>query len=224
MAQKPPRPQESMLRQRYVAIGLAIIILVILGVVFWFINRTPADDVAVTNQSTTTNVEIVNSTVATNESTTPSNEPDVAAPLEPVQLAQFFAERYGSYTSASNFANIQNLKPYMTQQMQRSADAFVASQGTSTAGSYTEIVTKVLSTDIQSLAEASGTIRVTTQRTKSGDAFAENDVYYEDLLMNLVKDGDIWKVASAAWTPTELAGQGDDTPPDSDVTADDFMQ
>lgn len=201
-------------------IGLAIIVLILLGLAFWYFSRTPDEDVTITNQPVTANVAVVDSTIVNAEPASPAETS--AEPIELVQLANFFAERYGSYSTDANFANVQNLKVYMTATMQRSADAYVTSQSAGGAVSYTEIVTKVLSTDIQDQSDTASTIRVTTQRTKSGDAFTENDVYYEDLLLRLVQQDGEWKVDSATWMETALAGNDDPTPPD--VDADELLE
>lgn len=203
------------MRQRYIIIGIALVIVLLAGFVFWYFSRTPAEEVTITNQEVVTNVNVVDSTIVNEEPVTPAETP--AEPLELVQLANFFAERYGSYSTDANFANVQNLKVYMTTTMQRAADAYVTSQTAAGAVSYTELVTKVLSTDIISQSATAASIRVTTQRTKSGDAFAENDVYYEDLLMDLVQQDGEWKVESATWTDTQLAGEGDTVGPSPDT-------
>ncbi len=208
------------LNQRTIAIGLTIILFVILGVVFWLLYSRPSDDVAVVNEAATpTNVAVVNSTIV--ESNTEPVE-TTTAPVEMTRLANFFAERYGSYTTDSNFANITNLKPYMTTAMQKNADAYVASQRASLTGAYMEVVTKVVSTTVLDSADTTATVRLTTQRVKSGDTFEENNVYYEDLVLSLVKNGDTWLINQAQWQDTEIGANPSSSSTNSNTNIEDL--
>lgn len=116
-------------------------------------------------------------------------------------FARSFAERYGSYSNQSDFENIENLYPFMTEKMQVSAQAFVSAQRAKQKGTetYAGITTRVLSTHSVSQTSLPAVLTIKTQRTESGGALRNTRVYYQDIELSLVSEGGVWKVDQATW-------------------------
>ena len=87
----------------------------------------------------------------------------------------------------------------MTDKMKIAADNYVDSEQGNSFSNFKSIVTKVLSTNIGSTSGGEVEVRLSTQRIESGDTFSDNDVYYQDIILELVQGGDQWLIDSATW-------------------------
>ena len=117
-------------------------------------------------------------------------------------LASSFAERFGSFSNQSNFANLEDLKILMTDKMSAWADNYIQEnrqKSLEIPTEYTGITTKALNAKIVSQTDSSVQIKVATQRREAKGTTADFTVYYQDILINLVKVGDVWKVDGANW-------------------------
>ena|SRR3989338_4692785 len=116
-------------------------------------------------------------------------------------FSRSFVERYGSYSNQSDFENIENLYPFMTEKMQGSAEAFVMQERATQKRTqeYTGVTTRVLSTRIVTQSDSRATLTLKTQRTESGAALPAPRVYYQDIELSLVSEGGVWKVDEAKW-------------------------
>ncbi|MBI5037334.1 MAG: hypothetical protein HZC01_01315 [Candidatus Kerfeldbacteria bacterium] len=206
-------------RQYLLIAGGAIVVL--LGVLAWFYFQSADDAVTPTNTTNqAANVAVVD--VTTNVNTNPGTAVDPVT-VDATRLAQFFTERYGSYTSESEFVNITNLKPYMTARMQQSADDFVRRQSSqATSGAFTEVVTKVLSTSITAQDSGNATIRLSTQRIETGDTTESQDIYYQDIILRLAYEGEGWLVDTASWQEKGIAAP-ESSPTNSVVSPEDLI-
>ena len=184
--------------QRIIIISVAVVLLVIAVVIVWllYFRTEPAEEISPTVVDTSAEVITVNVSTNTISTTSPTVEP---VDLTLKQLSELFAERYGSFSSDSNFQNVTELKPYMTDKMKIAADSYVDSEQGDSSPDFKSIVTKVLSTNIGSTSGGEVEVRLSTQRIESGDSFADNDIYYQDIILDLVQDGDQWLVNSAIW-------------------------
>ncbi|MFH0804779.1 MAG: hypothetical protein V1916_01125 [Patescibacteria group bacterium] len=196
-------PMSPQTRRAVIIIGGVVLLAVAAFLVWWFVLRQPAAPPAptTTNQnqnSTVTTVNAVNGTANQNVNT-PS-----AQDLALVRLANLFAERYGSFSSQSEYQNTLDLKKFMTTRMQGWADAFVQKQrAANTNAAYSAVVTKVVTTTVQSQTEAAATVLLTTQRTESGAATNSEQAYYQPLQLKLVAEGGTWLVDEATWQPKQ---------------------
>lgn len=129
---------------------------------------------------------------------------------EPVQddqgdisrIAAAFAERYGSFSSNSDFANLLDLKTFMTQDLAGWADGYIedAMAAERSAVSF-GVTTRALIITVDSLDTEAGTAEVTvkTQRSERSGGSVDSRIYYQDLAFDFLKIGDVWKVDSVAW-------------------------
>ncbi len=114
-------------------------------------------------------------------------------------LAKTFAERYGSYSNESNFANLDDLEPLMTDSLASELAVMVAN--TDISDMYYGITTQVVSMNIISIDETSGTasISVLTQREEAVGGPTNTEVSYETLVLDMVKVSGVWKVDGVTW-------------------------
>ena len=118
-------------------------------------------------------------------------------------LATSFAERFGSYSNQSNFTNLNDLYSLMTVRMKTWADNYKTSQSSQLAGQdgYYGVTTVALISKVNSLNESSGRaqVLVTTQRQEDRGGTQNPKVSYQDILIDLVKTPEGWKVDAATW-------------------------
>jgi len=114
-------------------------------------------------------------------------------------LAKTFAERFGSYSNESEFANLADLETLMTFRFQDELDAMVAS--TEVSDMYRGITTQVVSINITSIDDDAGvaTVSVLTQREEAIGGPTNTEVRYETLVLELLKISGVWKVDDATW-------------------------
>lgn len=110
-----------------------------------------------------------------------------------------FAERYGSYSTEAEFANLTDVLPLMSAAFAAETRAFVA--GATPAAEYYGVTSRVVSLEVVSSDEAAGaaSVRVTMQREEAKGSVQNVSVRYQALLLGFVMEGGAWKVSSAAW-------------------------
>ena len=136
-----------------------------------------------------------------------SNGPKEMLPEEEVEpvdvsletLAKTFGERYGSYSNESDFANLYDLMPLMTDSMQDDTEDLI--ERVVVADVYYGITTRVLSTELIEYEEELGyaTMNVLTQREEAMGSPQNAEVKYQTLVLEMVKQGGAWKVNKATW-------------------------
>ncbi len=128
--------------------------------------------------------------------------PNVAPPAgrtAAAQMAELFAERFGSYSNQGDYQNLRDLLPVMTATYRAQTEASLRA-ATSQQGQTFEGVTSVkISTAVRTYDAEAGTavIAVTLQQEKiSGTTTV---VGYRTLRMELKKEGEEWKVDASRW-------------------------
>lgn len=113
--------------------------------------------------------------------------------------ARDFAERYGSYSTEGDFANLETLLPSMTDSFRTQTEALIEKNRAATTVSFLGVTTKVLSAKPQGAVSASApvTVRVETQRTSKKEG--TSTVTYETLVLTMAHDTGVWKVSAAVW-------------------------
>lgn len=198
-------------------IGLFIIILglVIIGLIVYFliikqdyIPNEPQDGV-----SETTTVDPVEDFPATNPSNVPINyqtyDVNENGPLETTaddlgKLSMSVAERFGSFSTQSNYGNFTDLKIMMTNDMRTWVDSYVEElrNNSEEDNSYYGITTKAINYQIVSFDADSGQaeIIVNTQRRESTENINGGEPYNQDLRLELVKVNGEWLFDAAYWS------------------------
>lgn len=112
-----------------------------------------------------------------------------------------FVERYGSYSNQSDFENLEDLYPFMTQRLRQQTEKFVRDErarevrGTS----YVGVTTRALSVRTASESATEARVLVSAQRQEATAANPSGRVYYQDIELSLKNVGDAWRVDAAVW-------------------------
>ena len=116
-------------------------------------------------------------------------------------FARSFVERYGSYSNQSNFENMEDLYPFMTDRMKTATAAFVKSQRDKGAGgaSYQGTTTHALSARTLEEGSERAVLSIASQRQESNAEMPSGRVYYQTIELVLIKDGASWRVDEANW-------------------------
>lgn len=141
-------------------------------------------------------VEIATTTTSSFKEKTSFTEMDVR------NLTTSFVERFGSYSNHSQFSNLKDLQMFMTEDMRNWVEGYIEEQEQKEySGKYYGINTRVVSCDVQTFNKEAGEaeIMVSTQRTESKGQKSQENVFNQDIKVDLVKVNGEWKVDRAEW-------------------------
>lgn len=202
------------MNRKYLAIAIIMSSLALIaGIVyfFFFYNfQPPAEEPAVTESpgrlsgAEETPAVLPAETPAANPVRTPASRPAAREMSEAdlKKMAGSFAERFGSFSNQSNYANIEDLIIFMTASMKNWAENFIssASKGSGDSSIYYGITTKAITAETKSFNPEAGAaeILVKTQRKEATGAMSNFRFFYQDILITFNKEG-AWKVNSAVW-------------------------
>ncbi len=150
---------------------------------------------------------VTNTSVRTNPPASPVTPLPRTAPdvLALQRLALLFAERYGSYSNQSNFANLEGLYPFMTERFAQQTQTSVAAERARERDTsvYFGVSTKALTVATIAFQERDGTalFNVTTLRTESVATTRNSRQYQQTLHITFLRSGTLWRVDQAAWEP-----------------------
>jgi hypothetical protein len=119
-------------------------------------------------------------------------------------MASSFTERFGSFSNQSDFANITDLKIYMTEKMKKWGDSYVNEQRQKGIidGLYYSIITKTTAQEIKELDEESGKasvlVKCRRRESVSSDSNSTN-AFDQNMIINFIKENGAWKIDSATW-------------------------
>lgn len=187
--------------------GTKIIIIIVVGLIaisaliyFVFFFGRQDQDLEPTIQEPVQQLQPITEIEKQVEQKTEAEKQEVETMVNIESLSLSFAERYGSYSSQSNFENITELKLVMTENMKKWADQYVAEQRKKMPDSseYYGITTKAISTDIVDKTETNAKVLINTQRIES---FADGStiVGYQEIEITLLNQNGEWKVDAAVW-------------------------
>ncbi len=188
-----------------VIVGLALLVAIVYFLFFYnFSPPAPAEkETAQTAKEPTTPIlpQVPKAVINVGEYTPPAKSEITEEELK--RLAASFAERFGSFSNQSPYANILDLKIFMTEKMQAWADKYIEDINAKKADMsiYYGITTKAVSTETKKYEQDSSQaeILVKTQRRKAIATANNITTSYEDILIELVKNKGAWKVDGAYW-------------------------
>lgn len=181
-----------MLSRRKIEVIAAIVILILLIVLIFLVLRKPKTE------------EVETQEPEQQEQTMPEVNPaDVPAPgvVSASTVSRIFVERFGSYSSESDFANVDDVMSLATPSYQAELEDLVESyrrQFDENAG-YTGISTIVIGVKTLSESETEAAFLVTTQREEAVGNPGNTTLRYQDAEVYLVKSGDDWLVNDLIW-------------------------
>lgn len=117
-----------------------------------------------------------------------------------VQLAELFAERYGSYSSHGNYENLRDLLPVMSAAYRARTEAMLESApANAAAGAYEGVTSVRISTMTRTYDEARGRARIDVALQQVSMKGTQETVSYRTLEVSLIKEGQDWKVDAVKW-------------------------
>jgi len=184
-------------KKKILIISAIVLLIILLFFLVWFLNsqKTSVKPVVVAEEKT----ELV---VKPRDNNGTAASPETAAEVVNVDtslksLAITFAERYGSYSTESDFANIYDVMDLMTASFRGETENFLAAAKNSKE--YYGVTTRVLTTKVTSSDETSSTVEISTQREESKGSPQNSEIKYQKLILSCLKENDVWKVNSALW-------------------------
>jgi len=130
---------------------------------------------------------------------TPTTTPPAPGNISLQQTAFLFTERYGSYSTESNFSNFADVRSLITDRLANQLRAVEGRGVTNTT--YIGLVTKALQYTLvdENNAQTSAMVKVRAQRQETKGVSATPRVYYQDIKLSLIKIDDAWLVDQADW-------------------------
>lgn len=193
------REQGKYNKKRLFALGVLILLVLILIFLlwWWFFPRTSAPEGPVPTAAEPARDTVV---LSPQQPQTPVDEPREYAPVpgetEIRALARNFTERYGSWSTDSDFQNLKDLFPRVTSRLQAAFQRTIDTAVTPTE--FKSVETRVLQIEINSLTSTEASVLVTAQQMTRDAGLQETEEFVK-LDLALVKDGEFWYVDSAAW-------------------------
>lgn len=127
----------------------------------------------------------------------------VDIPSQPLVSAQTtarnFVERFGSFSSDTNYLNIDDVLPLATKALQRRLEDLAAEARENASDSYYGVSTRAIIFTVEKEADAAVTMLVTTQRQESIDSPANTSVRNQQIRVDIVNDGNGWLIDDFAW-------------------------
>jgi flagellar basal body-associated protein FliL len=189
---------------------LIIIIALLLAIVAYFLlmikpsgNTAPKTSVPPAKQAVVNNQNLnyATTTPAIVKKNVPPASSDVIAQSNLEGEARSFAERLGSYSNQSDFANIKDLKLQMTASMQTWADKYIAAnEKAAYSGHYQGVTTHAISDEVKNFNAAAGQAEILVHTQKiSTNATSSPVTTYQDITITFVKQNNNWLVDNAVW-------------------------
>lgn len=185
------------LKRLFSVIGLVIAIIIV-GIFLWLFFKREAvnDDVVDDNNNVS---QRKNDADFSNEpfEVRQSNQEAVDYSVSLKQLAFSIAERFGTYSSQSNFKGLNDLKIISTDRMIETLNKIIISANNNPQ-IYSSLTTRALSSKLIEYNKDSGraTVEVNTLRTEYGQ---EENKYYQTIVLGFVFNDNKWKLDGANW-------------------------
>lgn len=198
------------MNKKFITILILIVAIFVIGgaILAWMFLNNPKD-VVNTNQPATNkvsnsngNAANTNAAVNSNSAASGNNSGSTSIEDEIVSLAKSFIDRYGTFSSQNEYDNINDLRTYMTESMNKDADKLIKEiEANNTNGSkgYYGITTRTLSSEMVELKDSEAKLNLTAQRKESSEAKPELNVYYQNVEVIIKKESGVWKVDKVTW-------------------------
>ena len=179
---------------------IIVIILVLIGVILLFLStqrKVPIINQPAGNQQIT-NQPLVNQGVQPQPRELTVEEKLVLQKNELILKVRNFVERYGSYSTDAQFANLIELKNEMSGRLWRETENYIsAKEKTSSSEALAKeefygVTTKVLNVKEEKYTTSEAIYLFSTQRQEIKGATPK--IYYQDAELTIIKENGSWKV------------------------------
>ena len=179
-----------MSRKSEVAIAL-LIILVLIAVLLFLFRKNESE--TVNSEPKTTTTEVTDTTTET--PTTPAPPQHATA----TTVARIFVERFGSYSTDVDYANVTDVLPVVTDALKAQLQDIAEDARKTADDSYYGVSTNVIKITTDKTTDAATTLTVKTQREEAFGTPGNTSVRYQDIRVEFVKVGEDWLVSSFTW-------------------------
>lgn len=173
------------------ALGAIIVIALLIALLLWFRNRE------VEETPDTPSVEDIRSMPRTeevfDEQTRQNTRP------APEVNARIFTERFGSFSSQSDFNNLRDIYPIITPELRIRLEALAAAGANEIREQYFGVSTRVISLETLEATESTARLNITTQRTEASGSVTNQQVRYQDIIIFMVNVDGNWLIADYEW-------------------------
>jgi hypothetical protein len=181
-----------MMSRRKIEVIAAVVILILLLILLFIILKKPKSEV-----DTTPEPEQVVETMPE------VNPADIPAPgvVSASTVARIFIERFGSYSSETDFANVDDVMKLATPSYQDELEILVEGyrRQFDENSAYAGISTQVITIKTVSESDTEATFLITTQREESLGNPGNTTLRYQDAEVTVVKSGDDWLINALTW-------------------------
>ena len=192
-------------RRTLIIIIVAVIAVLVVGGGVWYWWSRPAEpsatDTTVTQPPVTNRLVIdggQSETSPITKDTAPTLTADQQAEVTLERFAFSFVERFGSYSSSSDFSNLVDLKGFMTDSLKRWVDDLVANARPSDDLPW-GITTKALSLESAAAEGGITTMIIATQRIENRIGQTGPKIYKQTVELKVIESGQKWLVDSVTW-------------------------
>ena len=185
-------------KKKILVIVAALLFIVLLFLLIWFLlKQQPIPETIVVVEELIVQTDEPRRSEPEDVKKIPEAEPVQPSGLE--SLGKTFAERYGSYSNQSDFANLYDVLDLMSVSLRAETENFL--ENAVNSDDYYGVTTRVLSIKVLSLDEAAGQadLEISTQREESKGGPELSEIKYQILQLGCVKEGEVWKIQSARW-------------------------
>jgi hypothetical protein len=110
------------------------------------------------------------------------------------QIAKIFLERYGTYSTDSNFQNIKDVKDIVSPALWSVLSVKI---GVKQVGPFVGMTTSVISTELAGWKDAEATVLLKTIRSQERGGISSSS--YQNATVSLIKQGQNWFVDNFIW-------------------------
>lgn len=185
-------------RRRVIEVTMAGAILLAFVLVVWLITREEVVERVIEEEKTQT-LPATNTTQKP-KTIDPADVPQVQE-VSAGTIARTFVERIGSYSSESDYQNVNDVSGIVTAELaaRLEEDAEEARKQSPDNGGYYGISTTYVGAKNSEESDVAITLLVQTQREESFGSPGNSTVRYQTVEVTLVKEGQDWKVSEYTW-------------------------
>ncbi len=175
--------------------AVSIIVLLVVVLAFILLRKDKVEEPTVVTPTPTVNIP--------SNVTNGLQERNIPAPqsVSASTVARSFVERFGSYSSESDYVNVDDVKNLATPAFQSELDTLVRQfrSQTDPSDGYTGISTRIITIQPTVETDTNMTFLITTQRQEAIGNPGNASIRYQDVEVELVKSGDSWLINALTW-------------------------
>ena len=183
--------------QRKTEIIIAVVVILLLAAVIFLLFRSQP---APTRVEPVPNVQIDEPTkTSTGVTKVPTAQIPSTGAVSAATIARSFVERFGSFSSETNYLNVDDVKALATESFAQELEKIAETARKNATDGYYGISTRLLTTATKEEAVDTAIIIITTQREEATGSPANTNVFVQDITVELQKVGDSWLVNGFSW-------------------------